>query len=52
MIMKSQLTVSDLYSCYGLSQILESKFIGSSEKLKTMETSLERLKLAPEKNPQ
>ena len=49
--MKSQLTISDLYSCYGLSQILKLHFIGSSEKIKTMGTSLERLKLAPEKKP-
>ena len=51
MTMKSQFNVSDLYSCYGLSQISKWHFTGSSEKLKTMRTRLERLKLTPEKNP-
>ena len=47
MIMKSQLIFSDLYSRYGVSQILKLHSIRSSGKLRTLETSLEQLKLAP-----
>ena len=47
MIMESQLTFSDLYSQYVLSQILKLHFIRSSGKLRTMETSLEQVNLAP-----
>ena len=37
MIMKSHLEFSDLYSRYGLNQILKLHFIGGSEKIRTME---------------
>ena len=43
MVMKSQLTFSDLYSRYGVSQILKLHFTGGYEKLKTGETSREKL---------
>ena len=45
--MKSHLKFSDLYSRYGLNQILKLHFIGGFEKFRTMETSLEQIKLAP-----
>ena len=47
MIMESQLTFSDLYSQYVLSQILKLHFIRSSGKLRTIETGLEQVNLAP-----
>ena len=43
MVMKSQLTFSDLHSRYGLTQILKLHFTGGSEKLETVETSREKL---------
>ena len=50
MIMKSQLKFSDSYSRYALSRVLKLHFICSSEKLETVETSLEQSKLAPQKS--